>query len=268
MQIFGCVRVRYCVCVRDFLRAVMSSNSDTDVVLRGVKHGAVDYLLKPVAIKELRNIWQHVVRQRATDENCAMPSGQGISQGRETLPPDSRKRKDGMGMSPSDGDGKGGKKQCIVWTADLHQKFVNAVNMLGIESTHTLTHPPFVCNQYVFPRTFCCIFAASRFPSDDERIDRLTKTLTCECAYTYSHVHRIRPETNFGFDGCTRPHEGERREPSSEVQALPQEDEIGGYAGIAAGGLESQRHHDERRRGGEKSGRRHPGWQWCKWWWC
>ena len=120
----------------------MSSNSDTDVVLRGVKHGAVDYLLKPVAIKELRNIWQHVVRQRATDENCAIPLGQGTSQGREALLTDSRKRKDGMGTSPADGDGKGGgKKQRIVWTADLHQKFVNAVNVLGIESTDMLLPP-------------------------------------------------------------------------------------------------------------------------------
>lgn len=118
----------------------MSSNSDTDVVLRGVKHGAVDYLLKPVAIKELRNIWQHVVRQRTTDENCAMPLGQGMSHGRETLQTDgSRKRKDGTATSTTDGDGKGGgKKQRIVWTADLHQKFVNAVNVLGIESTHVL----------------------------------------------------------------------------------------------------------------------------------
>ena len=38
---------------------MMSANSDSSVVLRGIIHGAVDYLLKPVRIEELRNIWQH-----------------------------------------------------------------------------------------------------------------------------------------------------------------------------------------------------------------
>jgi hypothetical protein len=42
----------------------MSANGETGVVLRGITHGAVDYLLKPVRIEELRNIWQHVVRRR------------------------------------------------------------------------------------------------------------------------------------------------------------------------------------------------------------
>jgi len=36
---------------------MMSANCATDVVLRGIIHGAVDYLLKPVRIEELRNIW-------------------------------------------------------------------------------------------------------------------------------------------------------------------------------------------------------------------
>ena len=46
---------------------MMSANSATEVVLRGIIHGAVDYLLKPVRIEEIRNIWQHVVRRRRDD---------------------------------------------------------------------------------------------------------------------------------------------------------------------------------------------------------
>jgi DNA-binding response OmpR family regulator len=42
----------------------MSSNAETHTVLRGVTHGAVDFLIKPVRIEELRNVWQHVVRRR------------------------------------------------------------------------------------------------------------------------------------------------------------------------------------------------------------
>ena len=47
-------------------RAVMSANGETSTVLRGVTHGAVDFLIKPVRIEELRNVWQHVVRRRRT----------------------------------------------------------------------------------------------------------------------------------------------------------------------------------------------------------
>lgn len=44
--------------------SVMSSNGETNTVLRGVTHGAVDFLIKPVRLEELRNMWQHVVRRR------------------------------------------------------------------------------------------------------------------------------------------------------------------------------------------------------------
>jgi hypothetical protein len=42
----------------------MSSNGEHGTVLRGVTHGACDFLIKPVRIEELRNIWQHVVRRQ------------------------------------------------------------------------------------------------------------------------------------------------------------------------------------------------------------
>lgn len=44
--------------------AVMSANGETSTVLRGVTHGAVDFLIKPVRLEELKNVWQHVVRRR------------------------------------------------------------------------------------------------------------------------------------------------------------------------------------------------------------
>jgi hypothetical protein len=71
-----CRRPRLC------LPAVMSSNGETNVVLRGVTHGAVDFLIKPVRLEELRNLWQHVVRRRsihvprASDEHSGLESEQ------------------------------------------------------------------------------------------------------------------------------------------------------------------------------------------------
>jgi DNA-binding response OmpR family regulator len=41
----------------------MSSNGEHATVLRGVTHGACDFLIKPVRMEELRNIWQHVIRR-------------------------------------------------------------------------------------------------------------------------------------------------------------------------------------------------------------
>ena len=59
------------------LRAVMSATGDTSVVLHGITAGAVDYLLKPVRIEELRNLWQHVVRRRQEGSGGSPPRPEG-----------------------------------------------------------------------------------------------------------------------------------------------------------------------------------------------
>ena len=60
---------------------MLSVNGETKTVMQEITHGACNYLLKPVRIEELRNIWQHVV-----------------------------------------------------WSVELHIKFIYAVNHLGIDS--------------------------------------------------------------------------------------------------------------------------------------
>ena len=42
----------------------MSVDGETSRVMKGVQHGACDYLLKPIRMKELKNIWQHVFRKK------------------------------------------------------------------------------------------------------------------------------------------------------------------------------------------------------------
>ena len=132
--------------------------------MKGITHGACDYLLKPVRIEELKNIWQHVIRrkkfdardqnnldaaedcdknQRANSEGAQGLITNGSSDRNEKL---NRKRKDQNEDDEDDGednlheneDPSTQKKPRVVWSIELHRKFVAAVNQLGIDSkNHT-----------------------------------------------------------------------------------------------------------------------------------
>lgn len=126
---------------------MMSVDGETSRVMKGVQHGACDYLLKPIRMKELRNIWQHVFRKRIHEVRDieGHESLEEIQMMRSELLDDgyffggdlvsSKKRKDvdnknddRLGCDPSSL-----KKARVVWTVDLHQKFVKAVNQIGFE---------------------------------------------------------------------------------------------------------------------------------------
>ncbi|KAK4257521.1 hypothetical protein QN277_007098 [Acacia crassicarpa] len=136
---------------------MLSAHSDTRLVMKGVTHGACDYLLKPVRMEELKNIWQHVVRRKKFDNkdqnkasklekanNMAGGGGQGISSENNL---DQRKmlgkrRKDQSEDEEEDDednaqqneeDPSTQKRPRVVWSVELHRKFVAAVDQLGLE---------------------------------------------------------------------------------------------------------------------------------------
>jgi two-component response regulator (ARR-B family) len=129
----------------------MSIDGETSRVMKGVQHGACDYLLKPVRMKELRNIWQHVYRKKMhevkeiegndfCDDLQIFRNGcEGLEERGLFMRADSdtmRKRKD-VDKDNTDQDSSDGatvKKARVVWSVDLHQKFVNAVNQIGFDS--------------------------------------------------------------------------------------------------------------------------------------
>lgn len=113
---------------------MMSSDSDTNVVLRGVTHGAVDFLIKPVRIEELRNVWQHVIRRRSvTYSRCtADESGPGDHESDAHTSQRSKRKETEILRAEHEG-GAGGKKPRVVWSVEMHQQFVYAVNTLGID---------------------------------------------------------------------------------------------------------------------------------------
>ncbi|XP_072999229.1 two-component response regulator ORR26-like isoform X1 [Typha latifolia] len=130
---------------------MMSIDGETSRVMKGVQHGACDYLLKPVRMKELRNIWQHVYRKKMHElkeieghnisedlliirNGCEFFEDGNTSNGNEISSPRKRKDVNSKGNPDQDiNDPATAKKARVVWSVDLHQKFVNAVNQIGFD---------------------------------------------------------------------------------------------------------------------------------------
>lgn len=112
---------------------MMSSDSDTSVVLRGVTHGAVDFLIKPVRIEELRNVWQHVIRRRSVTYSRCTADESGADHESDAQTGLRPKRKETEVIRAEHEGGAGGKKPRVVWSVEMHQQFVYAVNTLGID---------------------------------------------------------------------------------------------------------------------------------------
>lgn len=139
-----------------FYSAVMSADGRTSAVMRGIRHGACDYLIKPVRIEELKNIWQHVIRKKWNENKELEHSGSAEDSERHILVGDDaeytssvnegtddtlkaqKKRRDTKGDEDEDelesDDPSTSKKPRVVWSVELHQQFVSAVNQLGIDS--------------------------------------------------------------------------------------------------------------------------------------
>lgn len=132
---------------------MLSGNDDPRLVMKGITHGACDYLLKPIRLEELKNIWQHVIRRKKLDSK-----GQNTSDKLHHGTAEGGQEQTGMGSSDQIGklnkkrkdqdedeederdenaqdneDPSAQKKPRVVWSVDLHRKFVAAVHQLGID---------------------------------------------------------------------------------------------------------------------------------------
>lgn len=134
---------------------MMSADGETSVVMKGIKHGACDYLLKPIRIEELKNIWQHVIRKKRNLGRELEPSGSAedsdknkkgsddieyassVNEGTESNSKTSKRRKETKeeddDFEQENDDPMSLKKPRVVWSVELHQQFVNSVNQLGID---------------------------------------------------------------------------------------------------------------------------------------
>lgn len=126
---------------------VMSADDGKQVVMKGVTHGACDYLIKPVRIEALKNIWQHVVRMRKNglrdvEQSGSMEEGDRPPKGSDdgnysssvNEAKSSKKRRDEDEEGDERDDSSTLKKPRVVWSVELHQQFMAVVNQLGIDS--------------------------------------------------------------------------------------------------------------------------------------
>ncbi|MCD7454628.1 hypothetical protein HAX54_025374 [Datura stramonium] len=129
---------------------MMSADDSKDVVMKGVTHGACDYLIKPVRIEALKNIWQHVIRKKKHEwKDKDFEQSTSVEDGdRQQKPPEdvdysssanegnwksSKRRKEEEDETDERDDTSTLKKPRVVWSVELHQQFVQAVNQLGID---------------------------------------------------------------------------------------------------------------------------------------
>jgi len=125
----------------------MSADDSKNVVMKGVTHGACDYLIKPVRIEALKNIWQHVIRKKKNELKDIEQSSSWDDGDRQ------QKQDDAVSSPGNEGSWQNSKRKCedeetdqdkddtttlkkprVVWSVELHQQFVAAVNQLGIDS--------------------------------------------------------------------------------------------------------------------------------------
>jgi YesN/AraC family two-component response regulator len=128
---------------------VVSANDDRSNIWRAINNGARDYLLKPVRLQEISNIWQHVYRK-----NLENPEKSSIT---KEIPeqislPDHPKTDDGELRKEEDETNPHQpteKKPRFVWTLDLHCRFVNAIQELGERGKSTV-----FCSKHIYKLVF------------------------------------------------------------------------------------------------------------------
>ncbi|XP_027096467.2 two-component response regulator ORR21-like isoform X1 [Coffea arabica] len=135
---------------------MMSVDDRTSIVVKGIMQGACDYLIKPIRFEELKNIWQHVVRKRCNkgkehehlgtmedydhrkhESDEATYAYSVSNKGADGEPETSTKKRKDAKQKDDTEIGKDdlitSKKMPVIWSIELHQQFVSAVNHLGID---------------------------------------------------------------------------------------------------------------------------------------
>ncbi|CAI9100909.1 OLC1v1038099C1 [Oldenlandia corymbosa var. corymbosa] len=120
---------------------LISANDDFEMVNKGVLSGASDYLVKPVRIEILKNIWQHVIRnakncpkpmpQLQIDSNHHQPNPNVIVKEAQYHYVAAQSAHNSTKVCSSSTTNKFGKPQRMEWTRERHASFEDAIQRLA-----------------------------------------------------------------------------------------------------------------------------------------
>ncbi|KAL1216189.1 putative two-component response regulator ARR20 [Cardamine amara subsp. amara] len=111
---------------------IMSNDHRKETVMKSIKYGACDFLVKPVSKEVVAVLWQHVFRKRIAKSGLDKPDRSDMvesdSDGDELYQSNEEGSKNN---SDQKGDKSPSKKSRMTWTAELHHKFEVAVAKIG-----------------------------------------------------------------------------------------------------------------------------------------
>ncbi|XP_059639534.1 two-component response regulator ARR14-like [Cornus florida] len=124
---------------------LMSPDENAMMARMALENGACFFLKKPIHMEVLKNLWQHVMRDRIVNKfnRSGISKGSVIGDYNETetsyLKNKDELKKKVMSRKSTNRNEEGksktkiraGKKPCTEWTDELHAKFMTAVNELG-----------------------------------------------------------------------------------------------------------------------------------------
>lgn len=132
----------------------MSSDDNENVILESLEGGAVFYMVKPVNPNDLKNVWQYAVAAKKgksivikETENAQVVSSSvekisyeevnsasSVNEERSNKKDSKKKGKKRTKEDPDEDNPVAVKKAKVVWTNSLHNRFLQAINHIGLES--------------------------------------------------------------------------------------------------------------------------------------
>lgn len=108
--------------------------------------GAMFYLGKPVTLNNVKNLWQFASmkgrEETAATDGLSSVQGESSEENKRTQSHRKAKRKVPEAMEKDEEEDNDDstvlKKPKLIWTNDLHTRFLQAIRVLGIDSKHFL----------------------------------------------------------------------------------------------------------------------------------
>jgi two-component response regulator (ARR-B family) len=136
---------------------VVSANDDQANIWRAITNGAMDYLLKPVRLQQIRNIWQHVFRKNIDKFEKSSITKEILTE-QISLPQKIDHDHDEK-LKKEDDETKSqkptGKKTRFTWTPDHHHKFISAIQELGERGKSTVLSLSLSLSLYIYIYILC-----------------------------------------------------------------------------------------------------------------